>query len=66
MGSCTEQCLSVVRDFGTLVGSLPDSLDLNMMPRLPEQAPPIIACGDRSVAEEAASMLTVSVCVEFI
>lgn len=49
----------MIRDFGTLVESLPDSLDFTMMPHLPEEVPPIIRCGDRSVAEAAASRLKV-------
>lgn len=59
LGGSVERCLSMVKDFATLIGTLPDSLDLSMMPHLPEEAPPIISCGDRSVAEEALSLLTV-------
>ena len=60
LGGGVERCLSVAKDLTTLIDTLPNSLDLAMMPCLPEEAPPIIRCGDRSVAEEALSSLAVS------
>lgn len=59
LGSCVERCLAVMESFGRLVGSLPDQLDLTLTPLLPEDLPPIVRCGDRSVAEDATSRLNV-------
>ena len=66
MGSLAERCLVVIEDFRVLVDSLPATLDLSLMPRPPESAPPLIRCGDRSVAEEAITKLNVGINTEYI
>lgn len=55
-----ETCLEAVSDFTELVNTLPEHISCK---RTQHEAPPIIACEDRSIATAALSILKVSVYV---
>ena len=51
-----EMCLELVRDFKHIVDTLPESIDTSTAGA---EVPPILSCGDRSIADRAVTMLQV-------
>ena len=55
MIAAVEMCLELISDFTEVVSSIPDKVEINSHPDLP----PILACGDKTIASTALAMLQV-------
>ena len=59
LSTCLEQCLEGTCSFSTLASTMPERLDFSLTPFTKDHLPPIVACGNKVVAEEAATILMV-------
>ena len=59
LSTCLEQCLEGTCSFSTLTSTMPEMLDFSLTPFTKAHLPPIVACGNNVVAEEAAAILMV-------
>lgn len=59
LSTCLEQCLEGTYSFSALVSTIPEMLDFTLTPFTKDRLPPIVACGNKVVAEEAVTILMV-------
>ena len=59
LSTCLEQCLEGTYSFSTLVSTMPEMLDFTLTPFTKDHLPPIVACGNKVVAEKAVTILMV-------